>query len=453
MTSPAVPGRRLRVLLGVHQFFPCHGTGTEVLTLELARGLRERGNEVRIVSGAADPTWRVDHPPRWTTDEYDGFQVRRLHFGSARGGDTVTPDFRAPERVRLLQGVAEEERPDIVHFLHLKPFSAEAIPVLAGGGFPVLFTPTDYWTVCPTTMLVRRDGKNCDGPSDPALCLECLRPVPRALARVLLLAGRTPLRHLGGRMAALEALGRRAEEMSRRVNAASAILPATQYLSDVLVRHGVVPGKVRVLGYGVRLGALPPPVPIPDRFDEASPLRIGFIGTLSKLKGPHVPLESVSLLPDPRRVLLEIYGNAEETDPYFRFLREKASRLGASVRFRGTFPHERIGEILRGLHLLVVPSLWYESTPLVLCSALAAGTPALVSRLGGMTEVIDEGRNGYSFSAGDPEALGLRIRQILDHPDGFRSLRENFPVRERPVERYVDDVEREYERALREGKA
>jgi glycosyltransferase involved in cell wall biosynthesis len=453
VTSPVVQGRHLRVLLGVHQFFPGHGTGTEVLTLELARGLRERGHEVRIVSGAPDPAKRVDHSPWWTADEYDGFPVRRLHFGIARGGDIVTPDFLAPERVRLLRGVAAEERPDLVHFLHLKPFSAEAIPALAGDGFPVLFTPTDYWTVCPTTMLVRRDGRNCDGPSDPALCLECLRPVPRVLARVLVLAGRTPLRHLGGRMAAAGALGRRAGEMFRRVNAASAILPATQFLRDVLVRQGVDPEKIRIMGYGVRLGFLPSHVPIPDRFDEDFPLRVGFIGTLSKLKGPHVPLESVSLLPDPRKVQLEIYGKTDESDPYYRSLREGASKAGASVRFRGTFQHERIGEILRGLHLLVVPSLWYESTPLVLCSALAAGTPAIVSRLGGMTEVIDEGRNGYSFPAGDEEALGSLLRRILDRPDELRMVREKFPVRDRPVERYVDDVVREYERALREGKA
>jgi len=42
-----------------------------------------------------------------------------------------------------------------------------------------------------------------------------------------------------------------------------------------------------------------------------------------------------------------------------------------------------MGEILGGLHLLIVPSIWYESTPLVLCSSLGAGIPALVSRLGG----------------------------------------------------------------------
>lgn len=445
-------GRRLRVLLGVHQFFPDHRAGTEVLTLELARGLRERGHEVRIVAGAPDPARRVDHPPRLAADECDGFPVRRLHFGSARGGDTVTPDFRSPERVGLLRRVAEEARPDIVHFLHLKPFSAEAVPELAAEGLPVVFTPTDYWTVCPRATLVRGTGETCDGPSDAALCLDCLRPVPRPLARLLLAAGRTPLRRLGGRMAAVGALGCRAGEMARCLNSASAILPATRFLADVLVRHGVDSGKIRVVGYGVRLGELPAAVPIPDRFDEASPLRVGFIGTLSELKGPHVLLESMFLLPDPRGVCLEVYGKAEEGDPYVRSLRERASKMGPRVRFAGTFPHERIGGILRGLHLLVVPSLWYESTPLVLCSALSAGTPVVVSRLGGMTEIVEEGVNGYSFPAGDAEALGSRIRQILDHPDGLRSLREKFPVRNRTAEHYVADVEGEYFRVLGEGK-
>jgi hypothetical protein len=43
--------------------------------------------------------------------------------------------------------------------------------------------------------------------------------------------------------------------------------------------------------------------------------------------------------------------------------------LGGIAALTGTFPHEQIGEIMSDHHLIVVPSLWYESTPLVLCSA------------------------------------------------------------------------------------
>jgi len=81
------------------------------------------------------------------------------------------------------------------------------------------------------------------------------------------------------------------------------------------------------------------------------------------------------------------------------------------------------------MHALVVPSTWYESTPLVLCSALAAGTFALVSRLGGMTEVIVEGENGFSFAAEDAGDVSrpvpwtqvclMKPDENLAGPDGF----------------------------------
>lgn len=110
----------------------------------------------------------------------------------------------------------------------------------------------------------------------------------------------------------------------------------------------------------------------------------------------------------------------------------------------GTFPHDQIGEVMSGQHLLVVPSLWYESTPLVLCSALAAGIPALVSQLGGMTEVIQEGVNGLSFPPGDASALKGILLRLLDAPEMLAGLHRTTVARRRFTADYVEDVESAY---------
>jgi glycosyltransferase involved in cell wall biosynthesis len=202
---------------------------------------------------------------------------------------------------------------------------------------------------------------------------------------------------------------------------------------------------VKVIPYGIDIGYLPPPIQIPTRFSETIPLRIGFIGTLSKVKGPHVILNALSLLRDKTSmVTLDVYGKVSQSDPYYQVLQEKVKVLDSRVNFKGIFPPERIGEVLRKFHLIVVPSLWYESAPLVLCSALKAGTPALVSRLEGMTELIDEGANGFSFPAGDADQLRKIIVNILENPSILIKIQRNMKVSERSASTYTREIESEY---------
>lgn len=117
----------------------------------------------------------------------------------------------------------------------------------------------------------------------------------------------------------------------------------------------------------------------------------------------------------------------------------------------GTFPHEEIGKVLRSVHLVVVPLIWYESAPLVLCSALAAGVPVLVSKLGGMTEIIQEVIDGFSFTAGDSTQLSALISKLLDTPEWFREISNHSGNKISTPEDYANDIEAEYLRVLAAG--
>jgi glycosyltransferase involved in cell wall biosynthesis len=233
--------------------------------------------------------------------------------------------------------------------------------------------------------------------------------------------------------------------MVEHVNFADAVMPSTEFLAHMLVHHGVSPSKVRVIPYGVDVGRLPHAIPVPASFEDSQPLRLGYIGTFSEKKAPHVILDALALLPRRMgRVTLSLYGKVEEGDRYAEMLRNKAEALGGAVRLGGTFPHEQIGEVLRGLHLLVVPSVWYESAPLVLCSALNAHVPLLVSDLGGLTEMLDHQRFGFSYPPGDAPGLSNLIDAILNDPRVLTDLRKNMEGLHRTTQDYADEVEREY---------
>jgi glycosyltransferase involved in cell wall biosynthesis len=442
------PESLLKILLGAHVFFPGHSAGTEILTLELARGLRMRGHRVDIVAGEREERVPERSTPWMTEDRYDDFPVHRLHYGVGKLRDPISHHLDSPRRVSLVRHLVSRLKPDVVHFNHLFGFSAQVIPEIRGMGIPVIFTPTDYWVACPKSILYRTyDKQICDGPGKDAVdCLFCLLPVPKWAGKLAWKMAASTHRNPMGPLASLHSLTKRSTFIAECVNAADKVLPATNFLAGILVRHGVDANRLRVVPYGVDVGNLPERIPVPHGFSEENPLRLGFIGQISEIKGIHLLLEALTLLRDKRDlVTLHIYGKQDQEDPYYRRLQKTAREMiDNQVLFHGTFPHGNIGEILRSMHFLVVPSLWYESTPLVLCSALSAGIPVLVSRLGGMTEIVEEGVDGFSFPAGDAKELSATISNLLDNPGMIHQIRKNMKIRNRSVSDYVRDVESEY---------
>jgi glycosyltransferase involved in cell wall biosynthesis len=87
------------------------------------------------------------------------------------------------------------------------------------------------------------------------------------------------------------------------------------------------------------------------------------------------------------------------------------------VQFRGTFPKESMAGVLQDIDLLVIPSRWYENSPLVLLNALATHTPVLVSNVSGMTEFVQEGINGRVFERGSVDDLFKQLEDMVTYPE------------------------------------
>jgi glycosyltransferase involved in cell wall biosynthesis len=104
-------------------------------------------------------------------------------------------------------------------------------------------------------------------------------------------------------------------------------------------------------------------------------------------------------------------------------------------------------EVFAGIDFLVIPSRWYENSPLVLLNSLASHTPVIVSDVAGMTEFVEEGRNGYVFARGSVDALEGVLRAIIERPAQARALSAttDYPKTTRTMTREVLEV---YESAI-----
>ena len=96
--------------------------------------------------------------------------------------------------------------------------------------------------------------------------------------------------------------------------------------------------------------------------------------------------------------------------------RARAAGLVDVVRFTGYQSSGQVADWLSRADVVVLPSL-AEGVPVVLMEAMAAGVPVVATNVGGTSELVADGVNGFLVPPGVPDALVHRIRQLLDDAD------------------------------------
>jgi glycosyltransferase involved in cell wall biosynthesis len=144
---------------------------------------------------------------------------------------------------------------------------------------------------------------------------------------------------------------------------------------------------------------------------RAAEFHIAVVGRLSRVKGHRHLLGALTRVRAREGVQVHVFG----CGPLEAECREFCARhdLQSIVRFHGF--SESLGEQLRGMDLLVMPSL-HEGLPYALLEAMAAGVPVVASAVGGLKEVL-EGRDcGLLVPPGDETALAAAIDQLRCDP-------------------------------------
>jgi glycosyltransferase involved in cell wall biosynthesis len=141
-------------------------------------------------------------------------------------------------------------------------------------------------------------------------------------------------------------------------------------------------------------------------------LVLGLIGTLLPNDAPHVVAKALRLLPD-RPIRLLLYGGSFREDEYERELRGIAGDDGRIV-FAGSYDHAELPGILAKLSAVVIPSICDENIPMTGLNAIAARVPLITADVGGLGELIDDYRCGFTYRADDPAALAALLAELCD---------------------------------------
>jgi glycosyltransferase involved in cell wall biosynthesis len=111
------------------------------------------------------------------------------------------------------------------------------------------------------------------------------------------------------------------------------------------------------------------------------------------------------------------------TGPLLNKLKDKSS---GNVEFLGFINGEELSTVIENSSFVVIPSEWYENNPLTLIEAYAHGKPVIGSKIGGIPEIIDEGKTGYIFNSGDKISLERTIKKaLMNTEEQYKILSDN----------------------------
>jgi glycosyltransferase involved in cell wall biosynthesis len=203
----------------------------------------------------------------------------------------------------------------------------------------------------------------------------------------------------------------------REVASASRIVCPSAWLRDVVAGWGVDSGRIEVLPHALTAPALA------DR--EELRRRHGFEGPTLVLAGRLVPQKALEVALRAVRlndgVSLVVAGDGPERARAQALAEELG--LDGRARFLGAQPRTSVFELFRAADAALLSSSW-ESFGLVVAEALAVGTPVISTAVGGVVEVLADGRNGLLVPAGDPEALGAAIGRFFADDELRERLRD-----------------------------
>jgi len=167
---------------------------------------------------------------------------------------------------------------------------------------------------------------------------------------------------------------------------------------------------------------------------EKSPLRIVFVGRLTKTKGILDLMDALGIVQRSHgSTSFRLTAVGEMASEEKGEILERIRKLGIEDVFRYEGVLGNISEKLRESQLFILPS-YYEGFPISLLEAMASGLPVIASRVGGVPEVVVDDENGFLCDPRRPDQLARLISRFIERPSELDRLGNN--ARQRVVKSF-----------------
>ncbi len=391
----------MRILYINSLYRPFIEGGAEISLQLIVEGLQSKGYEVAVMSLIPEEGLKEDL--------INGVKVYRAGlknsywpYSKQRPGKLQRLSWHLKDRYNRKMGayvkeVLQAEKPDVVSCHNLAGWSIAAWDAIHEAGIPIVQVLHDMYLACANSNMFKGDHP-CD-----QQCFSCR-----------LLRSQHPAK-------------------SNKVNA---VVGISQSILSRFTKLGYFQNAEERVIHNTR--HIPTP-PAKRSRKVGDPLKIGYLGTLSKIKGVEWLLEQFQSLDINATLSIGGKGQAD----YENHLRSIATK--PSISFLGQV---NANDFYKDIDVLIVPSLWQEPLGMVAIEALAHHVPVIAHKTGGLQESVIEDLNGLYCYASDPDSLGDAILKLYKDAECYDRLsaaaRDSVAEilsRERMIEEYREVID------------
>ena len=387
----------------------CHGHpeliagGAEIFARGLFKAIRKRGGfEAYFLARAGPQKTRPhlgtpfqtiagnSHELLYYTDQFDYFLQSQPNKQHVR--------IFFDELLRTL-------RPDVIHFHHTVHLGLEFIRQARNTfpGIPIVYTLHEYIPICNADgqMVRTKDLSLCEEAS-PRRCHECFPDIAGSEFKMRELFIKS---HFG---------------------LVDVFLAPSHFLRQRYLDWGIPEEKIRVLDYG---RARQPEAPARELRNGEARSRFGYFGQLNLYKGVLVLLQAMRILEDDaRNIHLFLHGaNLDmQTDEFKGTFRRLIAECEENVTVMPQYQAEEIPSLMEAVDWVVIPSIWWENSPLVIQEAFMHKRPVIRGNIGGMAEKVSNGVDGLHFRLNDPRDLASKMLSAANTLGLWEKLRDGI---------------------------
>lgn len=394
---PGLRGKRVAILSHSHPSLS--KGGAEIAAHTVFRGLRAIGVDAILISCADEAALdRIELGAHEFVLPYKGaFYDHFYHL--------------APIGVRReLLALLRRERIDVLnahHFLHV---GITAFQDVAAAGITIVYTIHEFLAICHQhgQLITRGAHILCEGPS-PSACHACYPEHSRQQFAV------------------------RTHTVAGALGEVAAFVSPSHFLADRMVAAGLPGERMHVIENGIpHREPAPPATP-----RSASHIwKFGFFGQINPFKGMDVLLAACAILARNEelaaRIRILVHGNFVGQSEAFieRFTGAVADY--PFLTYLGAYDNAIVGRLMQACDYVMLPSTWWENSPVVIQEAYHARRPVICTGIGGMAEKVVDHVTGLHFARNDPADLAARIVEATD-PELFQRLQQAIPEAGTPV--------------------
>ncbi|MBL1260811.1 MAG: glycosyltransferase family 4 protein [Thiotrichaceae bacterium] len=362
-------------VINVGQNYHIRG-GSDKYQFSLESLLQQYGHDVIPFASRqaanVDTTWSGYFPPEVSFQCPGPIDILRYIYSRPAG--------------QSMRRLVQEQSPDIAHLhIYYGQLTPAILSPLKKAGVPIVQTLHEYKTVCPTYNLYAH-GAICDACQGRQFWQAVVRRCNRGsfLRSTLSATEAYVSRWLGG------------------VDKIDHFIAVSDFLREKVIALGLPRDKVTTVHNFMDCTGIKPAT------SQGSYLL--YFGRLERLKGIFTLLDAVAPLCD---IPVLIVGDGNDRMAVEAVIEKRGLE---HVKLLGFKRGQELVDLIQGSICTIAPSEWYETFGLNLVESFASGRPVVASRIGGMTEVVADGEDGFLVSPGDVDALRERLLWMVTHP-------------------------------------